>query len=43
MIGSFVRIRGRRWLIERDRETDDRLGSLRLEGLDDDAQSPVMG
>jgi hypothetical protein len=38
-VGSFVRLRGRRWLVEDERELSDRLGALRLACIDDDAQS----
>nr|WP_294528790.1 DISARM system SNF2-like helicase DrmD [uncultured Rhodopila sp.] len=38
-IGSFVRARGRRWLVEGERELGQRLNALRLACIDDDAQS----
>lgn len=37
-VGSFVRVRGRRWLVEGERELGDRLSALRLACIDDDAQ-----
>jgi hypothetical protein len=38
-IGSFVRLRGRRWLVEGEREVAEQLTALRLACIDDDAQS----
>ena len=38
-IGSFVRLRGRRWLVEGEREVSEQLTALRLACIDDDAQS----
>lgn len=38
-VGSFVRLRGRRWLVEGEREISDQLSALRLACIDDDAQS----
>jgi hypothetical protein len=34
-----VRLRGRRWLVEGEREVSDQLTALRLACIDDDAQS----
>jgi hypothetical protein len=39
VIGSFVRVRGRRWLVEGEREIAEQLTALRLACIDDDAQS----
>ena len=38
LVGAFVRVRGRRWLVEGESELGDRLTSLRLACIDDDAQ-----
>jgi hypothetical protein len=38
-IGSFVRLRGRRWPVEGEREVGEQLTALRLACIDDDAQS----
>src|SRR5690348_17307345 len=38
-IGSFVRVRGRRWLVEDERGLGETLSALRLACVDDDAQS----
>jgi len=38
-VGNFVRLRGRRWLVEGERELGDRLSALRLACIDDDAQT----
>lgn len=38
-VGNFVRLRGRRWLVEGERELGDRLNALRLACIDDDAQT----
>ena len=36
---SIVRLRGRCWLVEREREVGEQLTALRLACIDDDAQS----
>jgi hypothetical protein len=37
-----VRLRGRRWLVEGEREVGEQLTALRLECIDDDAQSETI-
>jgi hypothetical protein len=40
--GDFVRVRTRRWLVEDERSAADRLTTLRLACVDDDAQGEVV-
>ena len=40
--GDFVRVRTRRWLVEGEGSTGDRLAALRLACVDDDAQGEVI-
>ena len=42
-VGDFVRVRGRRWLVEDERPLGEGLGSLRLACIDDDAQRHLLG
>jgi hypothetical protein len=40
--GGFVRVRTRRWLVEDERSAGDKLTTLRLACVDDDAQGEVV-
>jgi hypothetical protein len=40
--GDFVRVRTRRWLVEEERSAGDKLATLRLACVDDDAQGEVV-